>query len=165
MSDITDYLELGVGLTNKNTNLRETFKDWPKDRSVVLRVCRPHPEVEAQIKGWLQLYAEDRLMDGAVAEELFVIGLDTSGEKYEISYSDQPTGLETTQVFVSEAIFWDLAARTNTLYSVFITGKPIWVKSAEGMDLRDLGHMDKILTVIHENLNREGINLAGVVRG
>lgn len=163
-SDILEYLHLGVNLANQYTDLNAMFAQWPRDRTAVLRVCRPHPEVENYFKNWLTLYVESRLKDGAVVEEPFSLYLDTSGEKYAIKLQPSALPAPTVQIFLSEMLFWDVAARTYTIYTAFITGKPIIIRSSEKRDLGDLAHMDKILSLIHDTLLRRGINLATVVR-
>ncbi|MFH1486712.1 MAG: hypothetical protein ABIH46_11630 [Chloroflexota bacterium] len=162
-SEVYEYLRLGIELTNKHMALNESFARWPKDRSVVLKVCQPHPEVASYFSNWLKLYAEDQLKEGAVIEEPFNVYLDTSGEKYAIMLHRGVVTEPTVTVLMSEALFWDIAGRSNTVYTAFITGKPMVIQSTEGYDLRDLAHIDLILGLIHQSLLKRGIDITSLV--
>ena len=152
-------------MTNDKANLNEMFADWPTDRTVVLRICSPHPEVASLIAGWLSLHANDELADGAVTEELFPLWLDQPEDgRYQIRYKGAVPPDPTAEVFVAEDTFWELAARTMTLYTAFINGRPMHIKSGAGVELRDLAHMDMILSAIHTSLMRQGVNVAEIAR-
>lgn len=164
MSEVHEYLRLGVELANRHIDLGAAFKDWPKNRSVVLRVCNPHPEVEAYFAGWLQLYVNGELREGAVIEEPFNIYLDVSEPRYQIVLRRGPLDTTTVTVFISEAVFWDIAGRTKTIYTAFITGSPLVIKSTEGYDLRDLAHLDLVLSLVNQSLLKRGIDLTSLVK-
>ena len=164
MTEVSDYLSLGIELCNRHSNLTEMFSEWPQDRMVILRVCRPHPEVEAMIDNWLKLHSEDQIVEGGVVENLFALHLDTSETEYRL-INAQPDGTEpTAEIFITEDTFWNLAGRLDTLYTAFIRGRPIIIKSPKKMEIRDVVHMDKILMLIHESLSERGINIASLVR-
>lgn len=165
MSDVSSYISLGIDVTNDKADLNEMFKDWPTDRTVVLRICRPQPEVESLIPGWLVPYANNELVEGAVVEELFPLYLEQpEGGRYQIRYKGEVPAHPTAEIFVAEDTFWDLAARTSTLYTSFVQGKPMHIKSAGGVELRDLAHMDMILSAIHSSLLKQGVNVAEIAR-
>lgn len=130
---------------------------------MVLRVCRPHPEVASFFRDWLSLYADERLKEGAVVDEPFGVWLDTTGTRWVISMVPGSKDNPTATIFVSEDMFWALAARSETLFSAFITGKPIVTKSKDSIDLRDLTHVDALLTIINKSLVQKGIDLASLV--
>ncbi len=163
-SEVFSYMRLGVSLVNQHADLNEIFKDWPKDRTVILHVCRPHAEVEAYVPRWLHRWADGNLNDGAVAEEPFTIFLDTSKPKYQLSLELGQKLAPTVQTYLSEATFWEIAGRVSTIYTTYITGRPIVVKSVDKVELRDMAHLDTILEIIHKTLSARGIDLASVVR-
>ncbi|MFH1487131.1 MAG: hypothetical protein ABIH46_13750 [Chloroflexota bacterium] len=163
-TEVYDYLKLGIDLTNQYMDLSEAFKAWPKERTVVLRVCNPHPEVQSFFRDWLKMYATDQLRDGAVVEEPFNIYLDTEEDQYQIRLNRGTLESPTVEVLISESLFWDIASRGNTIYTAFITGKPMVINSKEGYDLRDLAHLDVILGLIHKSLIDRGIDITSLVR-
>ena len=165
MSDVSSYISLGIDVTNDKADLNQMFADWPTDRTVVLRICKPNPEVASFVANWLQMHANEELMDGAVTEELFPLFLEqpTDG-RYQIRYKGALPENPTAQIFVAEDTFWDLAARTVNLYTAFIQGKPMHIKSSGDVELRDLAHMDMILSAIHGSLLSQGVNIAEIAR-
>ena len=166
MSNLYDYLRLGATVTNRHTDLNEVFRAWPKDRSVVLRVCRPHREVEALIKHWIKKYANGLFKDGAVAEEPFSMWLETQTEKFQIMVEPgQKMENPTAELFVAEPLFWRIAARDTDLTSAYLTSKQIYIRSRVEQDLRDLAHIDNILGLILDTLIAKNINLADIVLG
>lgn len=163
MTETYDYLKFGIHTTNRHADLNAIFKDWPKDRSVVLRVCRPHPEVELWVDRWLQKHANGLLKEGAVVEEPFALWLDMTKPKYEIALSQTEKPEATAQMFMADRLFWDIAARTTNIVAAFMTGKQIYVMSSADQELRDLAHMDKILELVHTSLLARGVSLAAVI--
>jgi len=164
MSEVSDYLSLGIDLTNRHSDLTEMFKAWPQDRVVILRVCRPHPEVEALIDNWLRLHSEQQIIQGGVVEDLFALHLDTSEDEYKLINAAPSDQEPTAEIYITEDTFWNLAGRLDSLYTAFIRGRPIIIKSSKKMEMRDIVHMDKILMLIHESLAKQGINIASLVR-
>ena len=162
MTEIYQYLRRGVDLTNETADLGVVFADWPKDRSVILHVCTPHPEVAQFIENWLEEFAKNNLQAGAAAERSFSLYLSTREPRYTLVLESGIAVAATADVYVSETLFWDLAARTRSLYTAYILGGEIVVRSSQSMDLRDLAHMDKILEVIHDALARKGISLVSL---
>lgn len=164
MSEISDYIQLGVDTANRYVDLNAIFKGWPTQRTLVIRVCRPHPEVQAFIPDWLRLYADDKLEEGAVVEELFSLWLDTSGDIYQLRMDTSPIVRPTSQSFLDESLFWGIASRTETPYTAYITGKSIVIISEDKVDLRDLAHLSKLIDVIRDSLMSRGIDLVSLVR-
>lgn len=164
-SEVFAYMRLGVTLVNQHTDLNDIFKAWPKARTVILHVCRPHAEVEAFVPSWLRRYADGALKDGAVAEEPFTLYLDTAKpEKYQLALEVGQKVTPTVQTYLSEGTFWEIAGRVSSIYTVYITGRPIVVKSVDKVELRDMAHLDTILELVHKSLSARGIDLASVVR-
>lgn len=164
MSEVNDYIQLGVDTANRYVDLNTIFKDWPTQRTLVMRICRPHPEVQSFIADWLQLYVNDQLEEGAVIEELFSLWLDTSIDIYQLRMDVSPVARPTSQVFITESLFWGIASRTETPYTAYITGKSIVAISEDKVDLRDLAHLSKIIDVIRDSLMDRGIDLVSLIR-
>lgn len=163
-TEVYNYLQLGVDLANRHMDVTAAFKSWPKERTVVLRVCNAHPEVQSYFHDWLKLYAAQQLREGAVVEEPFNISLDTSAEQFQIRLNRGAIPA-TVEVFIAEGLFWEIASRGRTIYTAFIAGKPMVINSHAGYDLRDLAHLDVILDLIHRSLVSHGIDIASLVRG
>jgi hypothetical protein len=164
MSEVTDYLSQGVAVANDKADLTEMFKDWPLDRIVILHICTPHPEVASYVENWIQHFADGHMQEGSVSSEMFSLWLDTTGDKYQFGTALSMMPEATTQIWVPETTFWDLAGRSDSIYTAYITGKPFVIRSAENYALRDIAHMDLILTTIHEALLNSGTNLAQLAR-
>jgi len=166
-SPIELYIQLGVDTVNQYIDLNATFSQWEAQRSVVLRVCRPREDTRFYIPQWFRHYIRgqfnpEAFAEGVVVEELFSLYLDTSQPKWQLVATKIPLPQPTVTAFISEERFWEVAARSETLYSLFIKGKEIEVIG--DFSLADIAHLDSLLTLMHNTLISKGIDITSLLR-
>ena len=162
-NEVYEYLKFGVDLTNKYVNLNREFADYPTDRTACLSVLRAKPEVYVAVPDWLSRYAKGEFKEGWVLENMFSFWIDRSTPKYQIICDTTALPDPTVKVYVPEKpTFWALAAMTETIITAYIKGQ-IKTVSKGNLQLNDLAHLDKILSIIRRTLvERANVDIASI---
>ena len=159
-----EYFQMGTTLANKHglgQRVRQKFQQAAR-RSVQISVVTPLPEVERVVEFWLRKHVEGRLKPGAVSESTFTVFLDPSTNQINIVEPWQVR--EPTVIFyIDEKVAWQVAARSHTVYTAWISGLPIFVQGEYGM--RDIALIDEILAIYYELMLESGYDLAALFRG
>lgn len=161
---IRQYFEMGAQLANPRGLPHKIRTRFPEaaQRSVVIEILRPHPEVSSRIPNWLLLYTEDKLKPGAIQVERFAIYLDPINNDIVITDAWRISD-STVTFFIEEHTCWALAARKETVYTAYIRNHPIRVQGT--YVIRDIELIDEILDSFYNLLKSEGRDLAEVFAG
>ena len=158
------YFTMGAQLANQSGVLDQVKKRVPEadQRTVLVKILTPHPEVSHYIPDWLRLYAQGKMKPGSVSEEIFTIFMDPKANK--IGITDSWRVPEHTVTFlIEENTCWSIAARKETVFTAYHKGYPLRVIG--DFKLRDMELVDEILRIIFEALKAEGKDLSELFRG
>jgi hypothetical protein len=113
--------------------------------------------------GWLKEYAEDKLVPGAVGEEVFCVALDPETNQVYVADAPPPHSRSTVTFLLEEHTAYMLAMRSESVYSAWLKGRPVRVHGEYVM--RDIELVDEILNIYYQLMLENGHDLAAVFRG
>jgi len=126
-------------------------------RTLQVKVLKPDRGLARDIPEWLQLYEEGRLKVGAIEEESFTIYMNPSTNSLAVTDSELIPS-PTATFLVEEEVCWQLAARTESVYSAYIKGYPLRVVGE--FKIRDMELVDEILDSFYEIMKADGKDIA-----
>lgn len=121
-----------------------------------MKVLTPLPEIASDIPGWLKMYVDGRLKDGAVDEQGFCIYLDPTDGEIHIVDSSQ-VGAPTVTFLIEERTARVVAQRVETVYTAWMKGWPVRIEGEYA--IRDVELIDEILQLYYQLMLDHGHDL------